>query len=415
MFYNQHFIDRVNRLSYSPFNQYLVIGAMARMGKYDDALHSIKDLWGGQIKYGGTTFFEVFRPSWNSILSKNDAPPNGQAGYTSLTHPWSSGVVKWLSEETLGIKPLEPGFKTFEIIPHLGKSLTWVKGSTPTPAGIISADFNINTGRSTFTIPPSTLAKEVCIPLGRSTPKLIYLNKKLVWQAGKPKKGNDSTVSGNYFCFNNVKPGNYECKVIYSKVIRPEPAKELKWIYPINNIKQDSLTSGNWRRQYGSDGFLLFNYRSNNQHLQQLPTYVASFKLKNEANLHLEVPEKGDKVLISNEGNNRTFGAIVTQDPKPTLQTMTIDLNVKDSQKHRLALYFLDWDRNGRRSAVEIFDLETLKLVAPVQLIKDYQNGKYLVFNYSGSLRIRVNHVRGENAVLCGIFFDDGGKEANLH
>jgi alpha-L-rhamnosidase len=173
MFYKRHFIDRVNRLSYSPFNQYLVIGAMARMGKYDDALHSIKDLWGGQIKYGGTTFFEVFRPSWNSILAKNDAPPNGQAGYTSLTHPWSSGVVKWLSEETLGIKPLEPGFKTFEIIPHLGESLTWVKGSTPTPAGIISADFNISTGLSKFTIPPSTLQNKfvflwVAAPLNRS-------------------------------------------------------------------------------------------------------------------------------------------------------------------------------------------------------------------------------------------------------
>jgi hypothetical protein len=54
-----------------------------------------------------------------------------------------------------------------------------------------------------------------------------------------------------------------------------------------------------------------------------------------------------------------------------------------------------------------------LKLVAPVQLIKDYQNGKYLVFDYSGSLRIRVNHVRGKNAALSGIFFDDVSKEPN--
>jgi hypothetical protein len=92
--------------------------------------------------------------------------------------------------------------------------------------------------------------------------------------------------------------------------------------------------------------------------------------------------------LVNNESNYRFFGAIITQDPKPTLQTMTIDLDVKDSQEHRLALYFLDWDSNSRRSAVEIFDLKTLKLIAPVQLIKDYQNGKYLVFHYSGSLRI---------------------------
>jgi hypothetical protein len=413
MFYKRHFLDRVNRLSYSPFNQYLVIGAMARMGKYDDALHSIKDLWGGQIKYGGTTFFEVFRPSWNSTLAKNDAPPNCQAGYTSLTHPWSSGVVKWLSEETLGIKPLEPGFKTFEIIPHLGESLTWVKGSTPTPAGMISADFNINTGLSKFTIPASTVAKQVWIPFGGSTAKSVYLNKKLIWHAGKPTKGHDFKVSGNYGCFHNVKPGDYECKVIYSKVIRPTPAQDLKWIYPINNVKQDRLTSGNWKRQYGTDGFLLFNYVSNEQHLQQLPAYVASFKLKNAANLHLNLPELGDKVLVNNESNDRYLGAIITQDPKPTLQTMTVDLDVKDSQKHRLALYFLDWDNDGRRSAVEIFDLKTLKLVAPVQLIKDYQNGKYLVFDYSGSLRIRVNHVRGKNAALCGIFFDGVGKQPN--
>jgi hypothetical protein len=200
MFYKRHFMDRVNRLSYSPFNQYLVIGAMAKMDKYDDALNSIKDLWGGQINYGGTTFFEVFRPSWNSILAKNDSPPNGQAGYTSLTHPWSSGVVKWLSEETLGIKPLAPGFKTFEIIPHLGTDLTWVKGSTPTTAGIISAEFNISTGISKFSVPSSTFAKQVWIPLGRSVVQSVYLNKKLVWEANKPMRGSNVKIIGDYFC-----------------------------------------------------------------------------------------------------------------------------------------------------------------------------------------------------------------------
>jgi hypothetical protein len=415
LFYKRHFMDRVNRLSYSPFNQYLVIGAMARMGKYEDALHAIKDLWGGQIKYGGTTFFEVYRPSWNSIIAKNDAPPNGQAGYTSLTHPWSSGVVKWLSEETLGIKPIEPGFKTFEIIPHLGESLTWVKGSTPTPAGLISAHFNISTGFSKFTIPASTTAKQVCIPFGGSRVKSVYLNKKRVWQTGKPISGSDYQIKGDHFCFKNVKPGNYECKVIYSKVITPTPAKNLEWIYSINNFKQDSLTAGNWKTQYGSDGFILFNFKSNGQHLQKLPTYVSSIKLKNAANVHLELPEKGANVSVDNESNDRHFGAIITQDPEPTLQTMTIDLEVIDSQKHRLAVYFLDWDNGDRRSAVEIFDLKTLKLLAPVQMIKEYQNGKYMIFDYSGPIRIRVNHVRGTNVALSGIFFDDtsGDPEKN--
>jgi hypothetical protein len=41
-------------------------------------------------------------------------------------------------------------------------------------------------------------------------------------------------------------------------------------------------------------------------------------------------------------------------------------------------------------------------------------NGKYLSFRLFGSLRIRVNHVRGKNAALSGIFFDDAGKEPPL-
>jgi hypothetical protein len=117
---------------------------------------------------------------------------------------------------------LNPGFKSFEIIPHLGKRLTWVKGSTPTPAGPISAEFNTGTGLSRFTIPTSTYAKQICIPLGGSTAKAVYVNKK--WY-GKPQvhKGSQFAIQGDYFCLTNVKAGNYECKVIYSKTTKPQP------------------------------------------------------------------------------------------------------------------------------------------------------------------------------------------------
>ncbi|WP_448633833.1 hypothetical protein [Pedobacter panaciterrae] len=111
-------------------------------------------------------------------------------------------------------------------------------------------------------------------------------------------------------------------------------------------------------------------------------------------------------MLRNTTGTNRTFGAVVTKDPAPTLQTITMDVQVAGTQSHQIALYFLDWDNKERRSAVEVFDANTLKLISPVQLIKDYQNGKYLIFNYTGSIRIRINHVRGENAAVSGIFFD---------
>lgn len=49
--FENNFTDRVNRISLSPFNQYLIINAMAEMGKYDDALSSVRDMWGGMLKY----------------------------------------------------------------------------------------------------------------------------------------------------------------------------------------------------------------------------------------------------------------------------------------------------------------------------------------------------------------------------
>ena len=132
----REFSNRGTRISFSPFNQYFVIQAMT-MGRYDETLSSVRDDWGGQLADGGTTFFETFWPAWTLGLGPNDAVPNCQAGFTSLCHPWSSGVTKWLTEDTLGIKPGGPGFTRYDVFPHLGRTLTSVSGSVPTPQGTL--------------------------------------------------------------------------------------------------------------------------------------------------------------------------------------------------------------------------------------------------------------------------------------
>lgn len=407
LFYSRNYTDRVNRLSYSPFNQYFIIGAMAKMDRYNDAISSVKDCWGGQIKYGGTTFFEVYRPSWNSILGKNDAPPNNQCGYTSLTHPWSSGVVKWLSEEVLGIKSLEPGFKVFEIVPHLGDTISFVSGSTPTFQGLISGDFNLKSGLAKLTIPKGTRAQRVAIPLGGNTAKSLYLNGKLIWTVKRGSTSKTIQIKDGYLNVNNMLPGKYEYKVVYEKVIERKLVKDLPWIYTITAFQQDSLTSGNWKNNYGNEGYVLFNQLGDGKHLQKLPTYLSSVTLRNEANVHLKLPISNN-LLSDTLGAHQYLGAVVTKDPNPTQQTITMDIEANDKQLHQIALYFLDWNDKERRSAVEVFDAKTLNLIAPVQLIRNFQKGKYLVFNYKGSIRIRVNHVRGENAAVSGAFFGQG-------
>jgi hypothetical protein len=174
------FNDKVNRVSFSPFNQYFIIQAMASMKKHDEALDAVRYLWGGMIEYGGTTFFEAFRPSWAAVLGKNDPVPACQCGFTSLCHPWGGGVVKWLSEEVLGIKPVSPGFKEYDIIPHLGRGLTWVKGHVPTPLGDIRMSINSDSGKVTMSAPEGTIGR-LGIPKMGKTINSIAFDNTLVW------------------------------------------------------------------------------------------------------------------------------------------------------------------------------------------------------------------------------------------
>ncbi len=404
------FADRLNRLSYSPFNQYFIIQAMALAKQYDAALATIKDLWGGQVQYGGTTFFEVFRPSWNSILNTNDAPPNNQCGYTSLAHPWSAGVTRWLSENVLGIKPVEPGFKSFTIIPYLNGKLTHVKGGMPSPFGIINAGFDTEKGNGIFSVPVGTTAKKVGLPKTGKRISKVIINGRLLWDNSFHRVAGIESIEedSNYLYLINVKPGNYTLQITYTGTNKSSPIAVQKFNYLISSssIKQDSITSGNWRNKYGKEGYLLFGY-SNNAIVRKLPAYVDSVKLKLNGVVVWDSLNVGSRALLTPGKSTRLAAAIITKDPQATLQTMTIDVDLKQDHPYRLSMYFLDFDKQDRRSEIEIFDLKTLNIIAPVQMIRNYENGKYISFSFDKSVRIRINHVRGKNAAVSGIFFDN--------
>jgi alpha-L-rhamnosidase len=85
---------------------------------------------------------------------------------------------------------------------------------------------------------------------------------------------------------------------------------------------------------------------------------------------------------------------------------MTFSVNCAGARNYQVALYFVDWDNRGRRLAVEMFDADTLNLVAPVRVVTNFYGGKYLVYTYNKSATFRIDQVRGDNAVLSGIFFD---------
>ena len=86
--------------------------------------------------------------------------------------------------------------------------------------------------------------------------------------------------------------------------------------------------------------------------------------------------------------------------------TLAYDVSLPTTEARQVSLYVLSWDPLGRHNLnVEIVDKTTGK-VLDRQNIKDFRDGKYLVYHLSGNLRIRIASYNWLKAVLNGVFFD---------
>ena len=408
-FFEREFRHRVNRVSFSPFNQYFIIQALARMGKHDDALSTVRDLWGGMVKYGGTTTFETYRPSWNDVLGPNDAVPNTQSGITSLCHPWGAGLVKWLNEEVLGIKPASPGFAAYEIRPHLGRTLTRVSGTTPTPLGDIRASFDTAAGRCAVEAPASTLGR-IGIPKAENTISRIRVNGSLAWDGvfhAVPGIGG-AVEEEEFVTFTGVRPGAYDLSVAYAG--STPPYREPPVAYAARFVKQDAATGGSWGGVYGTEGYVLCNYAGGGVDRTSLPGYVKSLEYF-RAFPKCCAPDPirwaastADRRALAPDSSNalpRAAACVSSTD-----QTLTVAFAVDGPRPYQVALYFVDWEDAGARLAVEMFDADSLKLVAPVKIVNGFAGGRYVVYAYDRSAKFRIDKVRGRLVSLSGIFFD---------
>ncbi|MEO7049007.1 MAG: alpha-L-rhamnosidase C-terminal domain-containing protein, partial [Ferruginibacter sp.] len=368
---------------------------------------------GGQIEYGGTTFFEDYRPSWNKVVGKNGPVPNNQCGFTSLCHPWGAGVTKWLSEEVLGIKPTSPGFTTFDIIPHLGSKLTSVSGKTPTLLGEITASFNISNGACSVSSPLGTIGR-IGIPKAGKFVNSITINGVVAWNGSYHKTIgiSDASQDAQFVYLTGVLPGNYAIKVKYTG-ITPRYTEAIA-DYKAATLGTDTTTGGNWGGIYGKDGYVLCNYEGNGVDKKSLPSYVASvdyYKIKGN-NKPLNIiwaPATNDRRALAADQKNgfpRKAACLYAADADQIGYTFTSTISIIGRHNYKVSLYFLDWDKKGRKIAVEMFDAKTSNLIAPVNIIEDCAGGAYLTYSYNKSAKFRINVVRGDNPVLSGIFFD---------
>ncbi len=405
------FANRLDRLALSPFNEYFIVEAMARMHLWDQAIETVLDDWGGQIHDGGTTFFEVYRPSWNNIIRPNGGIPSTICGPTSLCHPWSSGCTTWLTQWVAGIRPMAPGFAKVNIVPHLGHTLHWVKATAPTPHGIISEWLNVKRGLGKFNIPDGIEAKIGVPEVGRSV-TTITINGHHAWHDGRfyscPGIGG-ATQTRNFVYFTGVRPGQYTMAISYRG--HTPPFLHEPFIYPVQVLGQDSVTHGNWGGVYGQDGYVLSADGPKAANIEHLPNYVQSVHCLWGHRTQWPSDGADPRALAENAANGRRHrvAGVFYSDLTSQAPQSAVDIRLKHPRNYRLALYAVDFDHKNRKEVITIEDLATKELLAPVQAFSRFSGGKYMVFQCHGSVRVRFDPIRGGNAVLSGIFFDPPG------
>lgn len=112
-----------------PYTSGYELFARFAAGDTPGALALIRNEWGLMRRnspyYSGATW---------EYVGLDGTPGLGEG--TSLAHGWSSGATSALSKYVLGVRPVEPGYKTWLIEPQPG-DLRWAEGSVPTPYGPI--------------------------------------------------------------------------------------------------------------------------------------------------------------------------------------------------------------------------------------------------------------------------------------
>ena len=113
----------------------------------------VRDSYDAMVLKGASTFWET----------DDGGDAFDYAG--SLCHAWSSLPVYYCHRYILGVTPLEPGFRRFQVKPYPG-SLTHAMGTVPTPHGEIQVNWVLIDGIVHIDVdcPPETEAVIDCYP-----------------------------------------------------------------------------------------------------------------------------------------------------------------------------------------------------------------------------------------------------------
>ncbi|MFN7140177.1 MAG: chitobiase/beta-hexosaminidase C-terminal domain-containing protein, partial [Limisphaerales bacterium] len=161
-------------------------------------------------------------------------------------------------------------------------------------------------------------------------------------------------------------------------------------------VRSDTTTLGNWKGPYGSEGYAVIGDATSNPAYAQVTTSGKADWVWRSSTTDLQ------GLLKANSTTDRILAVWYSA------TQFTVDVNITDGKPHRMSAYFLDWDNQGRAQTVQILDGNT-GAILDTQTVSNFTGGRYLSWDVSGKVRLRVTRTAGVNAVMSGLFFDGTG------
>lgn len=357
----------------------------------------------------------------------------------------------WLTEHAAGIQPTEPGFATWRVRSLLARAdlLRSVTGTVPTSGGPITVHLEAQDtlSRCTVTAPEGTIG-EVHLPkpvsVASDTPVFaLTVDGTPVVDWNEEEAASGHIIVAGLRGRGPADPILLELSAVSSAETQILSAASSghrrldKWSlmppvqYAGRFVGSDRSTQGRWRGKYGADGHYIFGAgRENGTDAASLPTYVSAveyaaphtmttrpyasnmrpprhgiFSLASQLNSTAALLESPGSMEVPAAGERGSY--IATNNPIACFQTFPVDVMISGgSTKYQLAIYSADIDQQARQMTISLFDRETKELVAPVQRVREFEEGVWTLWEYDKSVRIRFSHIRGGDAVVSGIFFD---------
>lgn len=100
----------------TPYFKFFEQDALCKLGQQNQVLLQIRNYWGGMLALGATTFWEEYDPQKEGAAHyAMYGDPYGK----SLCHAWGASPIYLLGRYFIGLRPLTPGYQTFEVAPVL--------------------------------------------------------------------------------------------------------------------------------------------------------------------------------------------------------------------------------------------------------------------------------------------------------